>query len=338
MRKTTLKCIKYNRSIVREELLFKNYAMYKYLFGPVPSRRLGMSLGIDLVPKKVCSLDCIYCEVGATTKLTLDKKEYVLFDKIKEELTHYFRNNPDPDFFTFSGSGEPTLNSKIKPILEYIKEIKPDIPVAVLTNGTLLFDPEVRNALVRADVVLPSLDAASQEVFEKINRPVKGIAIDQYIEGIVAFRKVFKGKMWLEVLILPDYNDSEEEIMALKKAIERIKPDAVQLNTLDRPGTVPGLRGASLYELERIVERWHLDNVSIISAAVERKKNKSYRSDIRMAILETISRRPCTLDDLTSILGLHVNEINKYLDVLDSEEEIEVIQEKRGVFYQLKNK
>ena len=136
--------------------------MYKYLFGPVPSRRLGMSLGIDLVPRKVCSLDCVYCEVGKTTKLTLERKEYILFDNVIKELTHYFENNPDPDYITFSGSGEPTLNSRIGDIIKFVKQNRPEIPIAILTNGTLLFDPEVRDELKIADVVLPSLDAATK--------------------------------------------------------------------------------------------------------------------------------------------------------------------------------
>ena len=312
--------------------------MYKYLFGPVPSRRLGMSLGVDLVPKKVCSLDCVYCEVGKTTKLTTEKKEYILFDKIKEELLNYFNNNPDPDYITFSGSGEPTLNSKIGNILEFIKQNRPNIPVAVLTNGTMLFDENVRNAIIDADVILPSLDAATQDVFEKINRPAKGLTIDKYISGIVDFKKIFKGKLWLEIFILPDYNDSESELIELKKAIQKIKPDSIQLNTLDRPGTVFNLKSASKKQLQDIIDFWKLDNVQIISSAPERKNIQSYRTDIETAIVETISRRPCTLDDLIKILGIHVNEINKYLDVLDAENVIESVEQERGLFYQIKEK
>ncbi|HKK42036.1 MAG TPA: radical SAM protein, partial [Bacteroidales bacterium] len=167
--------------------------MYRYLFGPVPSRRLGMSLGVDLVPKKVCTLDCVYCEVGKTTKLTVEKKEYIPSIKIKEELQHYFSNNPDPDYITFSGSGEPLLNSGIADVLGYIKYIKPSIPVALLTNGTLLSDRTVREAVSSVDLVLPSLDAASQDVFEKINRPAGSINIDEYIRGIIEFKKSYKG-------------------------------------------------------------------------------------------------------------------------------------------------
>jgi wyosine [tRNA(Phe)-imidazoG37] synthetase (radical SAM superfamily) len=310
--------------------------MYKFLFGPVPSRRLGMSLGVDLVPKKVCSLDCVYCEVGKTTKLTLDRKEYIKLDKVKEELTHYFDNNPDPDYITFSGSGEPTLNVFIGEILQFIKQNKPNIPIAVLTNGTLLYDKNVREAILNANVVLPSLDAATEDVFKKINRPAKDLRIEKYIIGLIDFRKEFKGKIWLEIFILPGYNDTENELLELKKAILRIKPDSIQLNTLDRPGTVTNLRGATKQELQRISDNWNLSHVQIISSSQERRDMQSFRSDIETAIIETIARSPCTLDDLTQILGLHINEINKYLDVLESEEKIKTVDQERGVFYQIK--
>jgi wyosine [tRNA(Phe)-imidazoG37] synthetase (radical SAM superfamily) len=310
--------------------------MYKYLFGPVPSRRLGMSLGVDLVPKKVCSLDCVYCEVGKTTKLTLERKEYIKVDRVKEDLTNYFNNNPDPDYITFSGSGEPTLNVFIDEILQFIKEHKPNVPVAVLTNGTLLHDSNVRETLLKADLVLPSLDAATEEVFNKINRPAKGLNIDTCIQSLIDFRKEFKGIMWLEIFILPGYNDSKNELAELKKAILKIQPDSVQLNTLDRPGTVSNLRGATREELQMVVDDWALDNVVIIAAAPERKQMKTYRTDIETAIVETIVRRPCTLDDLVKILGKHVNEVNKYLDVLEADGKIETVEQERGVFYQVK--
>ena len=290
--------------------------MYKYIFGPVPSRRLGMSLGVDLVPKKVCSLDCVYCEVGQTTKLTTDRLEYIKLNKVKDELDHYFNNNPDPDYITFSGSGEPALNLYIGDVLDFIKSKRPAIPIAVLTNGTMFYDSDVRNALMKADVVLPSLDAATEEVFRKINRPHGTLKIKKYIVGLSNFCSDFKGKIWLEVFILPGYNNNRRELDELKKVIMQIQPDSIQLNTLDRPGTVPGLVGATGEELQEVADYWKLDNVEIIASAPARKKLKSFRKDIETAILETISRRPCTLDDLTRILGLHTNEVNKYLDTL----------------------
>lgn len=312
--------------------------MYKYLFGPVPSRRLGMSLGVDLVPKKVCSLDCVYCEVGKTTKLTLERKGYIKLEKVKEELNNYFNNNPDPDYITFSGSGEPTLNIFIGEILQFIKQNKPKIPIAVLTNGTLLYDKNLRTSIINADVVLPSLDAVTEDVFNKINRPAKGLNFKNYIQGLIDFRKEFKGKIWLEIFILPNYNDTEKELTEIKNLILKIKPDSVQLNTLDRPGTVPNLRGATRNELQRIVDFFNLDNVEIIAASPERKKIQSYRSDKETAIIETLERRPCTLDDLSKILGLHVNEINKYLDVLEADKKIETVKQERGIFYKKKDK
>jgi wyosine [tRNA(Phe)-imidazoG37] synthetase (radical SAM superfamily) len=311
--------------------------MYKYLFGPVPSRRLGMSLGIDLVPKKVCSLDCVYCEVGPTTKLTVERKEYILYDRVTAELEDYFSGNPEPDFLTFSGSGEPTLNIRLGDVLEYAKRIKPHIPVAVLTNGTLLYDKTVRSELLKADVVLPSLDAAIEISFRKINQPAPGLNMSSYIQGLVDFRKEYSGEIWLEVLIIPGYNDGEENLEALKTAFEKIKPERIQLNTLDRPGNLSELKAASRKELQGIVDYWKLENVEIIAAAPERKDVKSYREDTESAILGTISRRPCTLDDLTRILGLHVNEINKYLDVLENENKIEAVRQERGMFYQVRN-
>lgn len=310
--------------------------MYEYLFGPVPSRRLGMSLGVDLVPRKVCSLDCVYCEVGQTTLLTAKRKEYILYSKVINELSQYFKTNPDPDFITFSGSGEPTLNIYIGEVLKFVKKHKPNIPVAVLTNGTLLFDADVRKSIMEADIVLPSLDAATKDVFNRINRPVKDLNIENVIEGLIEFRKEFSGKIWLEVLILPGYNDSFDELGEIKKAILKIKPDSIQLNTLDRPGTVEGLRGATKQELESIVDFFNLDNIEIIAAASQRKKIQAYRSDIENTILETISRRPCTIEDIIEILGVHISEINKYLDVLEADNKIESVKQERGVFYKLK--
>ena len=308
--------------------------MYKYLFGPVPSRRLGMSLGVDLVPHKVCSLNCVYCECGRTTKLTAERKEYIPYDGVAEELADYFKNNPHPDYITFSGSGEPTLNSRIGDVLHFIKTHS-NVPVAVLTNGTLFYDKEVRKELLDADVVLPSLDAAEERAFRRINRPWHKLNIPEYIQGLVDFRNEYKGKIWLEVLIIPSLNDNEENLAALREAFLKIRPDEIQLNTLDRPGAVENIRAATRKELQHIVDFWNLPQVKIIAAAPDRKKIVSYRDDTESAILETIKRRPCTLDDLHKILGLHINEINKYLDVLEDEGKIWSVHEKRGLFYKI---
>ena len=312
--------------------------MYNYLFGPVPSRRLGMSLGVDLVPKKVCSLDCVYCEVGRTTKLSGKREVYISSDCIKDELKDYFENNPAPDYITITASGEPTLNLHLGEIIDFIKDAKPNMSIAVITNGTLLHDEKVRQALMKADLLLPSLDAATDNIFKKINRPAKDLNIEDCIQGLISLSKEFKGTMWLEVFILPGYNDNEAELNELKKAILQINPDSVQLNTLDRPGTVPNLRGATRDELQKIVDFWQMDKVEIIAKVKQTDKKQSYRKDTKSAIIETVSRRPCTLEDLIEILGLKSEEINIHLDTLNAEGKLERVEEERGVFYQMKNK
>lgn len=307
--------------------------MFKHLFGPVPSRRLGMSLGVDLVPHKICSFNCIYCECGSTNNLTVERDEYVSTLEVEDELRRYFSDNPKPDYITFSGAGEPTLNSGIGKILSFIKENWPDVPTAVLTNGSLLSDPEVRKAIIHSDVVLPSLDAVSDTVFQQIDRPFHSLNPGDYIQGLIDFRKEFKGKIWLEVMILPGYNDDKRELALLNEAFEKIDADIIQINTLDRPGTVEGLRAASRKKLEEIVKLWNREEVEIIAAAPERKNIQSYRKDTESAILETIARRPCTLKDLSKILGVHINELNKYLAVLEEEDKVKPVSQDRGIFY-----
>lgn len=312
--------------------------MYKYLFGPVPSRRLGMSLGIDLIPKKVCSLNCVYCEVGKTTKLTVDRMEYVKYDYVIAELKQFMSNNPKIDYITFSGSGEPTLNSRIGDVLSFVKRNYPSVKTAVLTNGTLFFNKALRTELLQADVILPSLDAASQLVFEKIDRPNSYLKIESYIQGLIDLRKEYTGKIWLEIFVLNNYNDSIKELDLLKDAVLKINPDLVQLNTLDRPGTVEGLLPLSRIQLQKIIDYWALPNVEIIASVKGRTTVESYSENIEETILDTISRRPCTLDDLHNILGIHVNEINKYLGTMEAEGKIITKNLERGVFYQLKHK
>ncbi len=309
--------------------------MYKHLFGPVPSRRLGMSLGIDLIPHKICSLNCIYCECGTSTTLTNERKEYVPVEEVYSELRDFFSNNPDPDYLTFSGTGEPTLHSHIGEVIAFLKELRPSIPVAVLTNGTLFGDPAVRAELMQADLVLPSLDAATDLALRRVNRPQRSLKAADYVDGLVHFSRQFNGEIWLEILILPGYNDGEENLEALKKAIGEIKPDRIQLNTLDRPGTLDGLLPAGMSQLKEIAAFFGEDLVEIIVPPQERKHRKFYRSDVESAILETISRRPCTLADLEKILGLHSNEISNYLGVLEETGKVETVEEDRGLFYQL---
>jgi wyosine [tRNA(Phe)-imidazoG37] synthetase (radical SAM superfamily) len=265
--------------------------------------------------------------------LTLERRPYVSFEAVKTELDHYWEHNEDPDYITFSGSGEPTLNQDLGRVIAYIKEHKPGVKVAVLTNSTLLKDPKVRQELALADLVVPSLDAASTTAFNRVNRPVKGVSAQDIVQGIQAFALGFTGKIWLEIFILPGVNDTREELDALRQIILSIDPEMVQLNTLDRPGTVSHIRPATPGELARVKTILNMDIIQII-ARVPEKKNSGRQRDMTAAVIETIHRRPCTREDLVAILSADPHQIDTLLAGLEAEGRIEARQQARGVFYQ----
>ena len=205
----------------------------KRIFGPVPSRRLGRSLGIDLIPYKTCTYDCIYCQVGHTTDKTAARKTWVSVDEIIAELKEKLSSRPD--CITLSGSGEPTLFAGCGELIKKIKQIT-DIPVAVITNGSMLSDKQVRSELLDADIVVPSLDAGDEEIFQKINKPAAGITFAQMLKGLIDFRSEFKkDKYWLEVFFIADLNDDDEQVEKMAACIAKIRPDKIQLNTVTRP-------------------------------------------------------------------------------------------------------
>ncbi|MBL1211849.1 MAG: radical SAM protein [Ignavibacteriae bacterium] len=288
----------------------------KHIFGPVPSRRLGISLGIDLVPHKVCTLNCVYCEVGATTKLTIDRDEYVSYKDVLNEIELKLSDLPKLDYITFSGAGEPTLNSRIGDIINYIKNNYPQYKLALLTNGTLFYDKEVRSDCLKSDLIIPSLDAVTDRTFRLINRPYHSLKNEKIIDGLVKLRSEFKNQIWLEVFIIPGMNDNEEELNLLKKNIMNIQPDKVQLNSLDRPGVEEWVQSVDAVKMEEIKNKLKPLPVEIIFRNKNSKRNTAYQKEKESLIISTIRRRPCSLNDLRSITGLKINEINKYLKPL----------------------
>jgi len=309
---------------------------YSHLFGPVASRRLGVSLGVDLVVHKVCSLDCVYCECGKTTDLTLERKAWVGFDRVQQELDHYWANNDDPDYITFSGSGEPCLNKNLGRVINYIKDKKPEIRVAVLTNGTLMSDNGVRAELARADLVVPSLDGVSKAVFRKINRPCSGLDPELMIQGLQDFTREFEGRVHLEIFILSGVNDTPEELELFRQAISRIGPHLVQLNSLDRPGTCESVKPASRERLEEIRKILGPENVEIIARVPDTGKARATLTgpDLEAAVLETIFRRPSTCTDLSDMLGADKDQVQALLDGLVARGRAVSRRQERGTFYQ----
>ena len=289
----------------------------KHVFGPVASRRLKRSLGVDLIPYKTCSFDCIYCEVGTTTDLTVERDEYIPCEAILADVEAYLHEfTSPPDYITLGGSGEPTLHSKIGTIICEIKRMT-DIPVAVLTNGSLLYQDEVAEALKNADVVLPSLDAAGDAAFQRICRPHPSLAIDTIIRALKTFRRSYEGEVWLEILLCRGINDVPHEIARLKDVVAQIDPHKVQLNTVDRPPpeeAVYPLTGNELADIQRVFG----PKAEIVAKAGDEVTGAG-SPDGTMRIVEHLKRRPETSEDLSKALRLDKDEVTDILDTLEKE-------------------
>jgi len=300
----------------------------KYIFGPVPSRRLGRSLGVDLVPFKTCSYDCIYCQLGRTTNKTLERKEWVPLQDVIEQIKDHLHLKPD--YITLSGSGEPTLFSRLDELILGIKEIT-DIPVAVLTNGSLLWLPEVRNALKSADVVVPSLDAGSIQIFQYVNRPHPDITFSKMLQGLVDFRKDYSGQYWLEVFLLAGVTTTEAEINRLKTCIAAIQPDRVQVNTVTRPPAESFAEPVPKKQLETITAKLY-ERAEVIADYKDVHKQQDFVAQ-REDVLTLLKRRPCSIEDIAAGLGLHRNEAIKYVEELSSEGKIEAKPQNNQLYY-----
>ena len=287
----------------------------QYVFGPVLSRRLGFSLGVDVIPKKLCNLDCVYCEVGRTDKRAMRRLEYLPAKNILAEIREALAEKPTVEYITFSGSGEPTLNSKLGEMIRSVKQMT-DVPVAVITNGTLLYMEDVRRDLLEADVVLPSLDTATTEMFLKVSRPHPKLSLGSIVDGLRKFRQEYKGLMWLEILLVKGYNDSNEEILLLKQLVENIRPDKIQLNTVIRP---PAESLAQPVDEQRMLEIREMfgERCEIIA---------SFASDVRQSanhfdtadILAILRRRPVTPEDLADMMRVPLHEVQGILDVVEN--------------------
>ena len=305
---------------------------FKHIYGPVPSRRLGRSLGVDLVPFKTCTYDCVYCQLGRTTNNTLERKEYVAIGAVMEELERKLASGDIPDYISLAGSGEPTLNSGIGDLVRWIKK-STKIPVAVLTNGSLLWMSEVQDALKPADLVLPSLDAGDEYIFQYVNRPHGNINFKQMTEGIAEFAGCFPGEVWLEVLLLAGVTGISSEVRKIADIVGRIRPARVQLNTVSRPPAEEfayPLYENQMKELINIIP----GNVEIISDFKwhGRRARFSFKTGDK-DILSLLGRRPCTSADVARGLGIHVTEALKHLEALIKAGEVETVLVDEQTFY-----
>lgn len=293
----------------------------KYLYGPVPSRRLGRSLGVDVVPFKICSYDCIYCTLGRTTKLTTTPGWLIDATKVIHEIEQWLERGGTADYITFAGCGEPTLNADLGEMIRATKKLT-DIPLAVITNGSLLGKSDIREAASVADVLLPSLDAGTDCAFQAINRPAVGINFFEMKEGLVQTARQFTGQIWLEIMLVEGVNDSEAELQAMREIVGRICPDKLQVNTVERPSRSGDVRRVPDEALARACEILG-NSAEIITIGVVTAPDSRQWQEIEDELMRMLSRRPCTMSDIVAVSGRNIHEVTKHLQRLVQEGFIE---------------
>jgi len=291
--------------------------MGQYTYGPVPSRRLGRSLG--------------YCQLGRTEHTRLERAHYTPVDAVVEDVQSRLRNGPRPDYVTLAGSGEPTLHVGFGEVAGRIKAFT-DVPIALVTNGTLFHLAEVRAACRAIDLILPSLDAGDEETFQRINRPHAGLTLQMVVGGLAALRREFAGQLWLEVFVIAGLNDSDEQIARIKACADRIDPHRIQVNTAVRPPAEADVGVPSAQRLEEIRER--LGPRAEIIAPVSGLPDTAGARARRQEVLAMLLRRPCTAKDVAEGLGLHPNEAIKHLRRLLDEGAVQVRQRLYETYYE----
>ena len=300
----------------------------KHVFGPVPSRRLGRSLGVDLVPFKTCTYDCTYCQLGRTTDLSAERREWVPLADVLEDIRAALSS--EPDYITLAGSGEPTLYSRIGEVVAGIRAMT-DTPIAILTNGSLLWQEEIRRELLDVHLVVPSLDAGNAATFAAVNRHHASIDFDAMVEGLVAFRKEYTGRYQLEVFLLAGVNDSDAEVADIISCVERIRPDLVQLNTVTRPPADGDALPVPKTRMEEIAAMFPAPTevIADFTKAHVTKEARAARGDV----LDMLRRRPCSLEDIAAGLGIHRNEAIKHVEELSVEGLIEAAKVGETTYY-----
>jgi wyosine [tRNA(Phe)-imidazoG37] synthetase (radical SAM superfamily) len=303
--------------------------LYQHLYGPVPSRRFGRSLGIDLMPHKACCLDCIFCQLGPTHRKTLTPQNYVSTEQVKNELESWYQKNGKADYIALSGSGEPTLHAAFGEVLATVKAFK-QIPTALLSNGALFYREEVRQAASQADVVKISLSAWDQASFEGVNRSHPRLQFHRMLAGQKAFRREFEGELWLEVFLVRGFNSLPEQVRKIAALAREIAPDRIHLNTVTRPpseGFAMPVTHAHMQPLTELFE----PQAEIISEFIP-KETPSMEAD-QESIMAILKRRPCTSRQIADVCGLHFYEVAKHLTALMKANQVRTEPRDGAVYY-----
>ncbi len=298
----------------------------KYVFGPVPSRRLGQSLGIDTIPLKTCNWNCIYCQLGRTRPLTNVRKVYIPCEDILAEVKSALASHASGkiDWITFVGSGEPTLHSEIGYLIDEIKALT-NIPVAMITNGSLLYLPEVRAGLSTADVVMPSLDVGNATLYRKLNRPHGQAPFERLVDGLVAFSDEYQGNLWVEVMLIGGWNDSESALREIADILKRVEADEVHLLLPTRPPAEPWVKPSESDGLMRAMAI--LGDIAVVVHPAEGNFDLSGFDNPAEAIVNIISRHPMRQDQLEQTLERWApKKVKRVLANLETSEKVQIVE------------
>lgn len=306
--------------------------MYRYLFGPVASRRFGRSLGVDLLPGKICSFDCVFCEVGRTKNLTVVRREYVPTAEVVSELRQWATSGDRTDFITLAGSGEPTLHTGFGEVLAAAADLRV-ARTALLTNGSLLHLPEVRAGAAKADVVKIALGAVSEGALKSLNRPHAGVDLGAILRGGAEFRRQFRGSLWVEVFVVGGLNDTEEALRPVAERLLEWRPDKIHLNTVDRPPADAAVSAAPVAALERLASLF-VPRAEVAARGASRVDAGNEPDRRRIAAM--LARRPGTAMDVAAACGLDVCKAASILEEMTLQGVLTIEQRPEGVFFRCK--
>ncbi len=302
----------------------------KIVYGPVPSRRLGRSLGIDLIPYKTCSFDCIYCQLGSTPRTTIRRRAYTSPEEVVSAVRGRLENGAHVDFLTLSGSGEPTLELNLGEILRALRR-EFSQRIAVLTNSSLLHMKSVSEALSLAHVIMPSLDGWKEDIFQKVNRPHPSVTLEKVLWGLKKLREEFKGEIWLEVLLVEGINDDPQDIPMLLAVLEEIAPNRIQINTVTRPPSLPWVRPPKREKLEEFAAA--LGPKAEIVASFKAGAERILGSELEKRVVETVSRRPLCAEDVASMFGVEISTADSLLGRLAREKGWTALRVEEKTYY-----
>ena len=303
-----------------------------YIFGPVPTRRLGQSLGIDPVPLKTCNWNCVYCQLGRSIPMVNERKEFYPADEILAEANNALLSHQpgEIDWVTFVGSGETTLHASLGWLIQEVKKTT-RLPVAVITNGSLLYLPEVRQELLAADAVLPSLDAGTPELYQHINRPYPGLSFESFLDGLIAFSEEYQGNLWVEVMLVKDLNDTEDQLSKIASALQRIKPDEIHIMQPTRPPVETWVKPPSDDGLRRALDI--LGDTARVIHPASGSYDLGEAKSIVEAVVGIVTRHPMREEELVETLkNLTTRDVTETLSTLAESDKLQVV-ERNGIRY-----